>query len=104
ARRMAVLDCFYTPMNLDWRGRVYGIPFFNFQRDDRVRAMFLFANGEPIGERGLWWLKVHVANCGDFDKISKRPMEERVKWVDDNIELIADYVRRPLLSTDWTKA
>lgn len=104
ARRMAVLDSFYTPMNLDWRGRVYGIPFFNFQRDDRVRAMFLFANGEPIGERGLWWLKVHVANCGDFDKISKRPMEERVKWVDENIELIADYVRRPLLSTDWTKA
>jgi len=40
---------FYTPMNCDWRGRVYALSHFNFQREDRVRALFLFANGEPIG-------------------------------------------------------
>jgi hypothetical protein len=69
------LSCgaFYTPINCDWRGRVYPIPHFNFQRDDRVRALFLFNEGMPMGDDGLWWLKVHVANCGDFDKISKRP-------------------------------
>jgi DNA-directed RNA polymerase len=68
---------FYTPMNCDWRGRVYGLCHFNFQREDRVRALFEFADGEAIGEEGLWWLKVHVANCGDFDKISKRRLRRQ---------------------------
>jgi DNA-directed RNA polymerase len=72
-------DRFWTSMNLDWRGRVYGVPNFNFQRDDRVRALFLFADGEPIGDEGLYWLKVHAANCGDFSKISKQPFDERVR-------------------------
>jgi DNA-directed RNA polymerase len=80
--RLESSERFYTPMNCDWRGRVYGLCHFNFQREDRVRALFEFADGEAIGEEGLWWLKVHVANCGDFDKISKRPMKERVEWVD----------------------
>jgi DNA-directed RNA polymerase len=65
---MAAHERFWTPMNLDWRGRVYGVPSFNFQRDDRVRALFLFADGELIGKEGLYWLKVHLANCGDDDR------------------------------------
>jgi DNA-directed RNA polymerase len=88
AERLTGAERFYTPMNLDWRGRVYGLTHFNFQRDDRVRALFQFADGEPIGEEGLWWLKVHVANCGDFGKISKRPLDERIKWVDENLTMI----------------
>jgi DNA-directed RNA polymerase len=104
AQRLAVVDQFYTPMNLDWRGRVYSLTHFNFQREDRVRALMLFANGEPIGEEGIYWLKVHVANCGAFDKVDKLPIEERVKWVDENMMLLTDYVRRPLHNTGWTKA
>jgi DNA-directed RNA polymerase len=104
ATRLAVVDSFYTPMNMDWRGRVYSLTHFNFQREDRVRSLFLFANGEPIGEEGIEWLKIHVANCGDFDKVSKKTLAERVKWVDDNLTLITDYVRRPLYSTGWTQA
>ena len=64
---------FYVPMNCDFRGRVFGIPHFNFQREDNVRALFQFAQGIPIGEDGLYWLMIHAANCGDFDRISKRP-------------------------------
>jgi DNA-directed RNA polymerase, mitochondrial len=37
AEELTAHDCFYTAMNLDWRGRVYGVPHFNFQRDNRVR-------------------------------------------------------------------
>jgi DNA-directed RNA polymerase len=69
---------FWTPLNCDWRGRVYSVPHFSFQRDDRVRALFQFTDGAPIGRDGLRWLKIHVANCGDFDKISKQPLEERM--------------------------
>ena len=96
---------FWTPMNCDWRGRVYSISHFNFQRDDRVRALFLFADGEPIGEEGLYWLKVHVANCGDFGKISKRPFEERVAWVDEHLEEISWAATAPRAHVSyWSKA
>lgn len=87
---------FYMPMSMDWRGRIYPLPHFHFQREDRVRAMFLFANGAPIGERGLYWLKVHVANCGDFGKISKRPIEERVAWVDRHAKKILAIADDPI--------
>jgi DNA-directed RNA polymerase len=95
---------FWTPMNLDWRGRVYAAPSFNYQREDHIRALFLFADGEPIGEEGIYWLKVHTANCGDFQRISKRPFAERVKWVDDNLTLLDGYSTAPLTNSGWTKA
>jgi DNA-directed RNA polymerase len=109
ALRTSEAPRFYTPMNWDWRTRTYALTRFNFQREDRVRSMFLFANGKPIGEQGIWWLKVHVANCGAFkgeDKIGidKKPFEDRVKWVDDNLQDIIDYVKRPLYRTEWTQA
>jgi DNA-directed RNA polymerase len=104
AQRFAPVPAFYTPMSMDWRSRVYGLTHFNFQREDKVRALFLFAEGEAIGEEGIYWLKLHVANCGDFNKVSKAPFEERIKWVDDNLMLIRDYVKRPTLNTGWTEA
>lgn len=105
ARELAVEARFHTPMNCDWRGRVYALSHFNFQREDRVRALFLFADGEPIGVEGLRWLKIHTANCGAFNKVDKRPMEERVKWVDDNMDMIRDIVRDPLnAGIGWTEA
>ena len=85
---LAERERFWTPMNLDFRGRINAVPHFNLYRADRVRALFLFADGEPIGDEGLKWLKVHTANCGDFGKISKRAFEERVRWTDDNLEKI----------------
>ena len=95
ARELAKAGTFYTPMNMDWRGRVYGISFFNFQREDRVRSLFLFSNGKPITERGIYWLKVHVANCGAFDKIDKRLIAERVAWVDEHLDVIREAVEWP---------
>lgn len=81
-------DKFYLPHSLDFRGRVYPVPTFNHQRADYIRAMFMFAKGMRIGKTGIYWLAVHLANCGDFDKISKRSLEERVKWVEKNQRII----------------
>jgi DNA-directed RNA polymerase len=96
AMALADFDAFYIPHNLDWRGREYPMTNFNFQREDRVRSLFLFKDGEPIGEEGIQWLKVHVANCGDFGKVSKKSYEERIKWVDANLDRIHDCAAR-----DW---
>lgn len=104
AQSVAVQDQFYTPMSCDWRGRVYSVTHFNFQREDRVRALFQFRDGEPIGEEGLYWLKVHVANCGAFNKIDKQPMEERVQWVDQNLPLLIGYVSEPMIRVHWMQA
>jgi DNA-directed RNA polymerase len=94
---------FWTPCNLDWRGRVYPLPHFNFQRDDRVRGLFLFDEGAAIVAEGLEALKVQVANCGDFDKISKRPIKERVQWVNDRPNILRRIAERPMdkESRDW---
>src|SRR5262249_23681183 len=63
-KRIAVIMAghsrFWTAMNIDCRGRVYGLPHFNFGREDHVRGLFQFADGAPIGEEGLFWLKVNL--------------------------------------------
>jgi DNA-directed RNA polymerase len=105
AKELATEQSFFTPFNCDWRGRVYSVSHFGYQRDDRIRALFLFANGMPIGEEGLYWLKVHVANCGDFDKMSKRPITERVAWTEANLALINTVAASPTAAAAWwTKA
>jgi DNA-directed RNA polymerase len=104
AQELSAYERFHVPHNLDWRGRVYGLSHFNFQRDDRVRACFLFADGEEIGEEGLRWLKIHTANCGDFGKVSKRPYEERVKWTEDNAAVIQAIAANPLVELLWLEA
>jgi DNA-directed RNA polymerase len=103
AEKLATWERFWTPMHFDFRGRVYGMSHFNFQRGDHIRALFLFADGEPIGEEGLYWLKVHVANCGEFDGVHKRPFDERVKWVDDNFKRIEAMTWTPMTELWWTK-
>jgi DNA-directed RNA polymerase len=92
AEIMSDCDRFWVPHNIDFRGRLYGIPHLNFQREDRVRGLFLFADGEPIGEDGLLWLKAHVAARADKNKWSKveKPGElnfaDRVAWTDAHLE------------------
>jgi len=102
---------FWTPCNLDYRGRMYSLPSFNFQRGDYVRAMFRFANSKPLGEHGLYWLKVHVANCWasalseeDRRKTDKVCFDERVQWVDSNERLIVATALSPRADRRWLKA
>jgi DNA-directed RNA polymerase len=88
---------FQVPLQIDFRGRINPMPFFNFTREDHIRALFLFADGEPIGEEGLLYLKSHVAGCADGNKWStiERPgnldLDGRVGWTDDNLELLRKF-------------
>jgi DNA-directed RNA polymerase len=106
ADAMAGAGCFWVPLNIDFRGRIYGIPHFNFQREDRVRALFLFADGEPIGEEGLRWLKAHVAGTANGNAWSdiKKPGAlghyDRIKWTDANLEKLCDIGRAVIRRDD----
>lgn len=96
---------FYIPHNLDFRGRVYPIPHFNQQRSDYVKAQLHFAEGRVLTQSGVYWLAVHLANCGDFDKVSKQPFDTRVQWVSDNEEMIFAIAKDPRSTFDlWAKA
>jgi DNA-directed RNA polymerase, mitochondrial len=90
---------FYVPYNCDFRGRVYGVSNFNFQREDHVRALFLFADGIPITDAGTRWLEIHAANC--FGETSKRPRQERLDWVSKNRDMIMRTAQDPAATVDW---
>ena len=105
SKEMLGYDRFYLPWNFDFRGRLYPVSIFNYHRDDCVKAQFQFADGKPLGEYGAAWLMIHLANVGDFNKISKQPLQERVRWVEDNQAMIEKVGRYPKESFEiWKKA
>ncbi len=106
----------YFPYNLDYRGRVYPInPLLNPQGDDPVKGMLTFSKGLPLGKEkimldtdgnvildekgkpimknGLYWLMVHTANVYGNDK---GQFDNRVKWVQDNLELLKSIAENPI--------
>lgn len=103
ARIFAREEAFYVPHYLDFRGRIYGMSHFNFQRGDYVRSLFRFRDGKPIGEDGMVWLAIHLASCGDFGKVSKKPFDARVEWVNENLAKILDVAQDPQGTVDWWK-
>ena len=90
---------FYLPHNVDFRGRAYPIPpHLNQMGSDLCRGLMLFDEGRPLGERGLRWLKVHLSNLCGNNKIS---FDDRVKFVEENIERVLDSANRPLDGSRW---
>lgn len=95
---------FYFGYNLDFRGRVYSVSSYNGMGPDEMKATLQFAEGKPLGENGWKWLAIHLANVGDFDKISKDTLEARVQWVMDNEEWIVGCVNNPWENRQWIEA
>ncbi|TFK37584.1 hypothetical protein BDQ12DRAFT_607612 [Crucibulum laeve] len=92
-------DTIYLPHNLDFRGRAYPIPpHLNHIGDDLCRGLLVFDESKPLGERGLRWLKIHLANLYGFDKAS---FDERVAWVMERIDDIYDSATNPLDGRRW---
>lgn len=82
-------DTLYFPTYFDWRGRLYFRSSINPQGADFVKAALEFADKKPLGKRGLYWLKAHVATCYGFDKAN---FDTRAVWTDTHMDLIRDAV------------
>jgi DNA-directed RNA polymerase, mitochondrial len=103
ANDYAEYNKFWYVWTLDFRGRMYAATSgFSPQGPDVAKGMLRFAEGKPVGERGLFWHKVHGANRYGFDKVD---YHERIKWVDDNHEFFMAAGNDPLGHTDvWAGA
>lgn len=89
----------FFPHNIDFRGRAYPIsPHFNHLGNDLTRSLFLFWDGKPLGEAGLRWLKIHLANLYGIDKV---PLDDRAKFADDNFDLIRKSAENPMEENSW---
>ena len=86
----------YFPHQLDHRSRAYPVPqLINPQADHVGRSLIEFADGKPLGERGAYWLAIHLANC--YWKGDKVSFENRVRWVHENEREIIAFAEDPLL-------
>lgn len=86
----------YFVAYLDYRGRLYFRGELTPQSSDAVKGCLEFAHGEPLGEDGLFWLKVHVSGCAGYDK---HDFHLRAAWVDEHWDELQAWAADPL-STD----
>ncbi|KAJ3698257.1 hypothetical protein LUZ61_001962 [Rhynchospora tenuis] len=101
ARQLKDEEGFYYPHNLDFRGRAYPMhPHLNHLGNDVCRGLLEFAEGRPLGKKGLRWLKIHLANlyAGGVDKLS---YDGRVEFTENHLDEIFDSADRPLEGTRW---
>ena len=105
ARLMSNYDQFWIGWSFDFRSRMYPVSHFNYHRDDHVKALFEFARGKPVAEEDRGWLAIHLANVGDFEKVSKKSLDDRIQWVIDNEEWLRQINDNPKTTVDlWTLA
>ena len=97
--RSFIHERFYFPHNVDFRGRAYPMaPFLNHMGADNCRGLLQFADGKELGERGLWWLKIHLANKFGYDKAS---FQERFFFVEEHLPDILDSANNAMGGRRW---
>lgn len=94
AQEMRDRPSIWFPHFLDFRTRFYPVPQgLHPQCDDAGKALLRFSEARRIGDRGLYWLAVRLANTYGMDKLH---LDERVEWVKDHHREIVDAGTNPL--------
>lgn len=102
AHRYAVYDRIYLPTYADTRGRIYYSSSLNPQGIDAIRALLELADPVPLGKDGLFWLKVHVANCFGYDATD---FDDRAAWTDKTLQRLREACRIPeAYDSFWSEA
>lgn len=68
---------------------------------DISRGILEFAESEPLGPNGLYWLKIHLANVMGRDKLS---FEERERFVDSIIDSVHQCAEDPRNNLEWIQS
>lgn len=92
-------EVFYFPHNIDFRGRAYPIPpYLNHMGADHCRGLLKFGEGKELGEFGMKWLSIHLANVFGYDKAS---LSEREQFTANHMAEIYDSASKPLAGKRW---
>jgi DNA-directed RNA polymerase len=92
----------YFVYNCDFRGRIYcATTGLSPQGSDASKGLLQFAKGVRLGRDGIKWLAIQGANTFGEDKVS---YDDRVKWVQDNEDLIRAIVADPISNNFWGDA
>lgn len=87
-------EAIYFPHVIDWRGRAYAVPgFVNPQSDDAGKSLLQFSEGKPLGQDGVAWLAIQLANTFGYDKVD---FSKRIEWAEENTQAILDSALKPL--------
>ncbi|WP_412521781.1 DNA-directed RNA polymerase [Shewanella algae] len=98
ANKLRDYEAIYFPYTVDFRGRLYTVTSLSPQGADYSKGLLHFADGHRLGERGMYWLKVHAANVFGVDKLT---FDERVAWVDANMETFIRIANDPWANREW---
>ena len=99
AKKMSDAGFFYMPYTLDFRSRAYTIcELLSCQGMDFDKGLIHFARPVKQTERGIFWLKVHLANLFDQDK---KTFADRVLWVDSNLSMLEEISKDPYTHKEW---
>ncbi|QBZ71539.1 DNA-directed RNA polymerase [Escherichia phage Lidtsur] len=102
AKRYCAYERIYLPTYADTRGRIYYASSLNPQGIDAIRALLELADAVPLGSEGLFWLKVHVANCFGYDATD---FEDRAAWTDKTLPRLREACRLPeAYDSFWSEA
>jgi DNA-directed RNA polymerase len=102
AQQYRKYEALWFPHNCDFRGRIYPLnSFLQPQGNDVARGLLTFADAKPLGQAGLTWLWIHLANCFGHDKL---PMAERIKWVLNKRPSWHRIASDPLNNSEWMLA
>uniref|UniRef100_A0A671UG92 DNA-directed RNA polymerase n=1 Tax=Sparus aurata TaxID=8175 RepID=A0A671UG92_SPAAU len=93
-------EIFWFPHSMDFRGRTYPCPpYFNHLGSDVARAILVFAEGKPLGPKGLDWLKIHLVNLTGLKK--RESLQGRLEYANTIMEDILDAADNPLNGNKW---
>lgn len=103
ANDYTAFDRFWYVWTMDFRGRMYAATSgFSPQGPDIAKGLIRFAQGKPLGVRGLYWFLVHGANKYGFDK---EDYDVRIAWVNERKEHFLRAAADPMAHTDvWATA
>jgi DNA-directed RNA polymerase len=94
-------EVIYFPHDLDYRDRLYNMCMtgLNTQGSDVQKALIQLGNSRPIvTTKGIRWMKINMANLMGEDKAR---LNVRVKFTEDNEDLLIRTVADPVGNTEW---
>ena len=68
---------------------------------DIARGMLLFTEGRKLGDEGLRWLKIHLANKFGQDKLS---LQGRVEFAESILDTVHKCAEDPKNNLEWLQA